>query len=170
MTADEFCNPSNTAMLVAMANQVIIDESPVCYDLIASRIKDACGITKNTPKIKERIDYLIRATRIKPAPDGKTLFYWRPGTDPMAYDFYRFGEGELLRDAGDVHSCEAACAMLEAIREEFGMPEESAYVAGAHKLGYMRMTPAVKALMERGMTILQDENAVTLNNNGMLEA
>ena len=170
MTADEFCDPRNTSMLTAMANQVIIDESPVSYDLIASRIKEACGITKITPKIKERINYLIRSTRIKPAPDGNVIFFWKPGSDPMAYDFYRTGTGDLLRDPSDVHPCEAACAMLEAIREEFGMPEESAYVAGAHKLGYTRMVPSVKELMERGMMILQNENAVTLNINGMLEA
>jgi len=170
MTADEFCDPRNTPMLVAMVNQVIIDESPVSYDLIASRLKEACGIAKNTPKIKERVDYLIRSTRIKPAPDGNVLFYWKPGADPMAYDFYRTGAEDLLREPSDVHPCEAACAMIEAIREEFGMPLESAYVAGAHKLGFTRMTPSVKDLMERGMFILQNENAITLNNNGMLEA
>ena len=168
MTADDFVSPANTSMLVAMANQVIIEESPVSYDLISERLKAACGITKSTPKIKDRIDYLIRATRIKPAPDGSIVFFWKPGDDPMAYDFYRTPAGEEVRDPSDVHSCEAACAMLEAITEQFGMPEESAYAAGARKLGFQRMTPSVKALMERGMTILQDENAVTLNNNGML--
>ena len=42
-------------------------------------------------------------------------------------------------------------------------------VAGARKLGIARMTPAAKDLMERGMDILKNENAVTLDSNGMLQ-
>ena len=169
MTVEEFCDPLNTPQLTAMANQVIIDESPVSYSVIASRLLEACGITKNTAKIKERVDYLIRATRRKPAPEGSVVFFWKPGSDPMAYDFYRFASPEDVRSPEDIHPSEAACAMLEAIEEQYGMPEESAFVAGAHKLGLTRMTPAVRELMDRGMTILKDENAVTLDDHGMLQ-
>ncbi|SCW26335.1 Protein of unknown function [Ruminococcaceae bacterium YRB3002] len=170
MTVEEFCNPLKTPILVAMANQVIIDESPVSINTISQRILEACGITKSTPKIKERVDYLVRATRIKPAPDGTTLFFWKPGSDPMAYDMYRCSEDLDVRAPEDIHSSEAACAMLEAITEQYGIPPAEACAAGARKLGLTRMTPAVKELMESGLTILQDENAVTLNSRGMLES
>ena len=170
MTVEEFCSPRNTAHLTAMANQVIIDESPVSYALIGKRILEACGITKNSAKVKERIDYLIRATRVKPAPEGAVLFFWKSGSDPMAYDFYRIPSGGDVRDAEDIHPAEAACAMLEAIKEQYGMPEEAALAAGSRKLGLVRMTPAVRELMSRGMTILKDENAVTLDEHGMLQA
>ena len=170
MTVEEFTNPRNTAMLTAMANQVIIDESPVSFNTISRRILAAVGITKTSPKIKERVEYLVKATRIKPAPDGSTLFFWKPGDDPMSIDMYRVTEDPDIRGAEDVHSSEAACAILEAIREQYGIPPEGAVVAGAKKLGFARMTPAVKTLMDNGLAILQDENAVTLNSRGMLEA
>ncbi|MBP5261206.1 MAG: DUF3320 domain-containing protein [Clostridiales bacterium] len=170
MSAEDFCDPRNTAELTAMANQVIIEESPVSYATISRRLLEACGITKNTAKIKDRVDYLIRATRRKPAPDGSVLFFWKPGSDPMAYDMYRYPAGEDVRDPEDIHSSEAACAMLEAIAEQYGMPEDSAFAAGARKLGLARMTPSVRELMDKGMTILKDENAVTKDDHGMLQA
>ena len=172
MTEDEFFNKSTqaTSFLIAMANEVIIKESPVSFNTIGIRIREACGITKGGAKVNERIDYIIRATRVKPAPEGGTLFFWRKGDDPMAYDFYRYpADPEDVRQPQDIHPAEAACAMLEAIVAEYGMPLESAYVAGARKLGLTRMTPAVKELMEHGMDILQNENAVTKDSSGMLQ-
>jgi len=169
MSVEEFCDPHQTAQLTAMANQVIIDESPVSYSLIGKRIMESCGITKNSAKVKERVDYIIRATRVKPAPDGSTVFFWKSGSDPMAYDFYRYPSDDYVREPDEVHSSEAACAMLEAIAEQYGMPEESAFAAGARKLGFARMTPSVRELMEKGMDILKDENAVTLDEHGMLQ-
>ena len=172
MTEEEFFNKSTQAtnLLIAMANEVIIKESPVSYNTIANRIKEACGITKGGAKVNDRIDYVVRATRVKPAPDGGTLFFWRSGDNPLAFDFYRFPTTpEDVRQPQDIHPAEAACAMLEAIVDEYGMPVESAYVAGARKLGLTRMTPAVKDLMERGFDILQNENAVTKDSSGMLQ-
>ncbi|MBR2524283.1 MAG: DUF3320 domain-containing protein [Clostridiales bacterium] len=172
MSTDEFLNKSTqaTKYLTALASEVILKESPVSFNTISARIMDACGITKSNPKIRERIDYVIRATRIKPAPDGKNVFFWKPGDDPMSYDFYRLPDEGGVRDPDDIHSGEAACAIREALIEQYGMPEEEALIAGARKLGLMRMTPAVKELMTNGMTILHDDNVVTLNGNGMLTA
>ena len=171
MTEEEFLNKSTqaTAYLVAMANKVILEESPVSANTIGIRIMEACGIAKANQKIRERLDYIIRATRVKPAPEGGTLFFWKSGDDPMAYDFYRTSPEDEVRDPEDIHPSEAACAILEAIREQFGIPHDAALVAGAHKLGLKRMTPAVKTLMGRAMEILENENAVTLDSNGMLQ-
>ena len=171
MTEEEFCNKSTqaTKYLVAMANKVIMEESPVSYNTIGKRLMEACGITGSNQKIKERIDYVIRATRVKPAPEGGTLFFWKSGDNPMAYDFFRLSPEGDVRDPADIHPSEAACATLEAIREQFGIPRDAALVAGAHKLGLTRMTPAAKTLMETAMEILENENAVTLDNNGMLQ-
>lgn len=171
MSVDEFLNKStqSTNFLVAMANEVILKESPVSMNTIGLRIMEACGIDKPNQKIRERIDYVIRATRIKPVPDGNIIFFWKSGDDPLAYDFYRKPIADYVRDPEDIHSGEAACAILEAIREQFGIPEAESMVAGARKLGIARMTPAAKDLMERGMDILKNENAVTLDSNGMLQ-
>ena len=171
MTEEEFLNKSTqaTAYLVAMANKVILEESPVSANTIGIRIMEACGIAKANQKIRERIDYVVRATRVKPAPEGGTLFFWKSGDDPMAYDFYRVSPEGEVRSPEDIHPSEAACAMLEAIKEQYGIPRDAALVAGAHKLGLTRMTPSAKTLMETGMEILENENAVTLDNNGMLQ-
>ena len=167
---EEFCDdPFRTKMLAAMIKQIVDYESPISYDLVFARIKDSCGITKDSPKIRERIKYLMDYNKIKPVPSGNKVFFWKIGDNPMAYDFYRVSPEGEVRSPEDIHPSEAACAMLEAIKEQFGIPRDAALVAGAHKLGLTRMTPAAKTLMETAMEILENENAVTLDNNGMLQ-
>ena len=171
MSADEFLNKStqSTNYLIAMANEVILKESPVSVNTIGARILEACAIEKPNKAILERINYISESTRIKPVEDGGTAFYFKRGEAPESLSFYRRPAGDYVRKAEDIYSGEAAFAILDAIREQFGIPEAESLVAGARKLGITRMTPAAKDLMERGMAILKNENAVTLDSNGMLQ-
>ena len=148
-TASELNDPLNTSYLASVVEQIVAAEAPISLSLLTSRLASLCGISRVTPKIRERVQYLCDLKKIKSYPEGENVFFW--GTlSPDTYTDYRRHDDSCKRDASDISCVEASNAILDALTVQYGMPKEDSLAEGAKLLGFKRMTEPVKALMISG--------------------
>ena len=149
MTAAEFCDPLNTKTLQANVLAIVEKEAPISGDVLAKELIAAAGITKMTPKLRARCDYLVKSVKLQyttqkidPASeeDDEVIFLWNEGAEiGKVMDFYRTpAEGTKARKAVDIPVQEAACAARYLALSQYGMPYENLITETAKALGLSR--------------------------------
>ena len=114
---------------------------------LVDRLCKACGITRKTPVIVERCDYLVKNARLyktaqnlsaHPTPDTKKIFLWHyEGEEDGIPEHYRVpSEGDKPRDAQDITFQEAARCAIYVCKTQFGMPREDLIRQTSHALGF----------------------------------
>ena len=147
MTSAEFRDARNTPMLTEAVRQIVEIEAPISFDVLVDRLCKACGITRKTPVIVERCDYLVKNARIyktaqnlsaHPTPDTKKIFLWHyEGEEDGIPEHYRVpAEGDKPRDAQDITFQEAARCAIYVCKTQFGMPREDLIRQTSHALGF----------------------------------
>ncbi|MCR4702958.1 MAG: DUF3320 domain-containing protein [Saccharofermentans sp.] len=154
MTAAEFCDARNTKYLQENVMKIVDQESPVSSDVLAKKLITLAGISKMTPKLRDRCAYLIKSIeksarlqytnqKLDPASDeddSEVIFLWKDGIQiGKVMDYYRVPvSGEKARRAADIPVQEAACAADYLARSQYGMPYESLIVETCKALGLSR--------------------------------
>ena len=153
MTVSEFCDARNTKALQDMVVAIVDQESPISSEVLAKELTTIAGISKLSPKLRDRCDYLVKSIEksvklhytnqvLDPAADEPTevIFLWKDGTEMgKVMDYYRVpAEGEKARKATDIPVQEAACAANYLARTQYGMPYESLIVETCKALGLTR--------------------------------
>ncbi len=154
MTSSEFCDARNTKSLQDQVIAIVEQESPVSSDVLAKELITMAGISKMTPKLRERCAYLVRSIEksvklqytsqkldlASDDDDSEVIFLWKDGTEiGKVMDFYRVpAEGEKPRKAADIPVQEAACAARYLAVSQYGMPYESLITETCKALGFSR--------------------------------
>ena len=154
MSAAEFCDPMNTKYLQSSVVAIVDQESPVSSDVLAKELISLAGLTKMTPKLRDRCSYLVKSIekssglryttqRLDPAAedeDAEVIFLWKEGTEiGKVMDFFRVpAEGEKPRKASDIPVQEAACAAHYLAKSQYGMPYGNLIVETCKALGFTR--------------------------------
>ena len=149
MTAADFCDPLNTKALQANVLAIVEKEAPISGDVLAKELIATAGITKMTPKLRARCEYLVKSVKLQyttqkidPASeeDDEVIFLWNEGAEiGKVMDFYRTpAEGTKARKAVDIPVQEAACAARYLAVSQYGMPYENLITETAKSLGLSR--------------------------------
>ncbi|MCR5327507.1 MAG: DUF3320 domain-containing protein [Saccharofermentans sp.] len=149
MTAADFCDPMNTKTLQANVLAIVEKEAPISGDVLAKELIATAGITKMTPKLRARCEYLVKSVKLRyttqkldPASeeDDEVIFLWNEGAEiGKVMDFYRTpAEGTKARKAVDIPVQEAACAARYLAASQYGMPYENLITETAKSLGLSR--------------------------------
>lgn len=163
MTSAEFRDARNTPMLTEAVRQIVEIEAPISFDVLIDRLCKDCGITRKTPVIVERCDYLVKNARIyktaqnlsaHPTPDTKKIFLWHyEGEEDGIPEHYRVpAEGDKPRDAQDITFQEAARCAIYVCKTQFGMPREDLIRQTSHALGFKNSGGWVGNLSEAAVT------------------
>ena len=155
MTAAEFCDARNTKYLQESVVAIVERESPVSSDQLAKELIVSAGISKMTPKLRDRCAYLVKsieknaklqytAQKLDLASeddDSEVIFLWKDCTEiGKVMDYYRVpAQGEKPRKAADIPVQEAACAANYLAKSQYGMPYESLIVETCKALGLSRV-------------------------------
>jgi hypothetical protein len=154
MTAAEFCDPLNTKNLQAGVIAIVDQESPISSEALAKELIASAGISKMTPKLRDRCSYLVKSIEksvnlryttqkldLSSEEDDEVIFLWKDGSEiGKVMEFYRRpADGEKARKATDIPVQEAACAANYLARSQYGMPYESLIVETAKALGLTRV-------------------------------
>ncbi|MBR3341905.1 MAG: DUF3320 domain-containing protein [Clostridiales bacterium] len=153
MTAGEFCDALNTKSLQASVMAIVDQESPVSSDALARELITLAGISKMTPKLRDRCSYLIKSIEksvnlhyttqkldLASEEDDEVIFLWKDGFEiGRVMDYYRVpSDGTKPRKAADIPVQEAACAANYLARSQYGMPYDSLIVETAKTMGLSR--------------------------------
>lgn len=154
MNSSEFCDARNTKSLQDQVIAIVEQESPVSSDVLAKELITMAGISKMTPKLRERCSYLVRSIEksaklqytsqkldlASDDDDSEVIFLWKEGTEiGRVMDYYRVpAEGEKPRKAADIPVQEAACAARYLAVSQYGMPYESLIFETCKALGFSR--------------------------------
>ena len=143
MTTEAFCKEGSDTTVKLLAEDVlkiVETEAPVSFDLVVKRLCEACGITKVTPKILSRAEYIVRYAKVccpEPAnPEGKKFIYRSQSDIGVVKDTYRTG-GD--RDTADIAVEELAAAAISITLDQYGMPEEDLVKEVATAFGCKRV-------------------------------
>lgn len=147
MSSSEFRNALNTPMLAQAVREIVEAEAPISFDVLVDRLCEACGITRKSPQIVERCDYLVKYCKIHrtaqnlsehPTPDTRKIFLWHyEGEEDGIPEHYRVpAEGDKPRDAQDITFQEAARCAIYVCKTQFGMPREDLIKQTSHALGF----------------------------------
>ena len=154
MTSSEFCDPMNTRILQESVMAIVDQEAPLSADVLSRELIALAGISKVTPKLRERCSYLIKSIEKSVKlhytsqkldlesddDDSEVIFLWKDGTEiGKVMDFYRVpAEGGKPRKAPDIPVQEAACAARYLAESQYGMPYESLITETCKALGFAR--------------------------------
>ena len=147
MTSEEFRDARNTQMLSQAVLEIVEAEAPISFDVLTDRLCAACGITRKSPQIIERCEYLVKYSKIhqtaqnlalNPTPETKKVFLWRHEgeEDGLTEHFRKPAEGDKPRDAQDITLQEAARAAVYVAKTQYGMPREDLVKQTAYALGF----------------------------------
>ena len=147
MTSEEFRDARNTSMLAQAVVEIVEAEAPLSFDVLVDRMCTACGITRKSPQIIERCEYLVKYSKIhqtaqnlalNPTPETKKIFLWRFAgeEDGLTEHFRQPAEGDKPRDAQDITLQEAARAAVYVAKTQYGMPREDLVKQTAYALGF----------------------------------
>ena len=178
MTSSEFCDARNTKSLQDQVIAIVEQESPVSSDVLAKELITMAGISKMTPKLRERCAYLVRSIEksvklqytsqkldlASDDDDSEVIFLWKDGTEiGKVMDFYRVpAEGEKPRKAADIPVQEAACAARYLAVSQYGMPYEGFSRAPEDSDNYKLGKRAVDYCIRQELLVLDDDGFVKM--------
>ena len=98
---------------------------------------------------------------------GEQTFYWRSAREIVQYNRFRIsGAGGERREAKEIPVQEAANAICLILESQVGLRQEDLIREGARWMGYIRVSPAVTALMEGAIAWAQERGRITRAPNG----
>ena len=172
LTPAQFADEMNISELTKAARQIIAAEAPLTTELFAQRLCDACGITRKTAAVKNRVDYILKALKntvtlqnitLCRASENDRQFIWKEPQDAWhIMSYYRVpGEGMKVRKADDIPVEEAACAAIAVCRAQFGMPRDALVTETGRALGFSVVAPMVKLLCEQAIDLAIERGQLT---------
>ena len=177
MSAVTFCDPLYTKALTELAPRIAQAESPVSFDTVTSEMLELVGITKTTPTLKARCEYLIKKTRLPYTVqslngDDECRFLWiDQASSNEIYPFYRVpNAGEKPRKAGDIPVQEAARAVIDTAEAQYGLPKESLITETAKVLGFARAASNTDCykLCDKAVGFAFEKGALKIDDNGFI--
>ena len=186
MTAADFCDAFKTKYLQECVVAIVDQESPVSSDVLAKELISLAGISKMTPKLRERCSYLVRSIEksvklhyttqrldlSSEDDDSEVIFLWKDGTElGKVMDYYRVpAAGDKPRKAQDIPVQEAACAANYLAVSQYGMPYTNLITETGKALGFTRVPEdsdnyklgkrAVDYCIRQGLLMLDDDGFV----------
>ena len=159
MDESEFCRMENSHIkkLYKAIQDIVAEESPISFEMLAIRLINIAGLTTLTPTLRSRCNELINnvqntvqitSQRLDPDSDEKEkIFIWTEDADAdCVLNYYRVPpEGEKPRKASDIAIQEAACAANYIARSQFGMLQDRLIVETGKALGYSRVSKDTEA-------------------------
>ncbi|QFU33182.1 DUF3320 domain-containing protein [Brevundimonas sp. Bb-A] len=157
-----------TGVLTQLAEQVVALESPVHFDEIVARIRDAWGAARAGGRIRDAvrraIDVSISQGRVL-EDDG---FFSHPGADIVVRD--RSGAASpTLRKPEMFPPAEIEAALVSIVSRNFGATEDQAVQAVARAFGVKSTSAQLKDLI---LDVLEDglEKGVLLRRDSLIDA
>ncbi len=172
LTAAQFADEMNISELTKATKQIIATEAPLTTDVLTQRLCDACGITRKTPAVKDRVEYILKLLKndvtiqnitLNKAVDYDRKFIWKaPGEAWRIMTYYRVPEeGTKVRKAEEIPVEEASCAAIAVCRAQFGMPREALVTETGKALGFTVVAPTVKLLCEQAIDLAIEQDQLT---------
>lgn len=151
-----------------MIAQVVEMEAPVCHGVLVQRLREALGLAGKIKKEREVEDYLCQCIffqqlattmasgeQVPPGSritDGDERFYWRNENEPEGYTHYREAAN---RTPSQIAPREAANAIPRLLADQGTLLEEDLPKALANAFGFPRVTPSLRTLAQRALSIAQ---------------
>ena len=172
LTAAQFADAQNISLLTDAVRKVINTEAPISTELLLQRLCDACGNTRKTAAVKDRVDYILKSLKYNVTLQNNTLnkdpkcdrhFIWKePGEAWRVMETYRVSEeGTPPRKADEIPVEEAACAVVTVCRAQYGLPREALLTEAGRALGFTVVSPAVKNLCEQAADLAINAGLLT---------
>jgi hypothetical protein len=172
LTAAQFADAQNISLLTDAVRKVINTEAPISTELLQQRLCDACGNTRKTAAVKDRVDYILKSLKYNVTLQNNTLnkdpkcdrhFIWKePGEAWRVMETYRVPEeGTPPRKADEIPVEEAACAVVTVCRAQYGLPREALLTEAGRALGFTVVSPAVKNLCEQAADLAINAGLLT---------
>ena len=169
LTAEEFLEPGNRALVQTKIADVIRTEAPVSIPLLTRRVIQSCGITRAGSRIQAHLDSILRSMNLNLTQQQELTFCWRREQVPETYLTYRVSEtGDSRRDARDIPVQEAANAVCAVLQEQISMSTEDLIRETACQLGYTRLGSNVTAAMQQAIDYTRAAGFITTGPNGLM--
>ena len=138
----EFYLPSADASIQKVIEAVVRQEGPVHLDVLSKRVAAHWGITRLGQNIRDRVEKLIRAARVKRVHHDGAVFLWQLDCDPEQYRMFRIPglNDEDRRSIDQIAPEEIIAAAMHVLERQISLPEmdlirETALLFGFQKSG-----------------------------------
>jgi hypothetical protein len=128
--------------------QVVEVESPVHFDEVVRRIRDAAGLAKAGDPIREAIQRGVQYVARQEVIVAQEQFLWRNPIHPPSIR-NRSALPSYLKKLELVHPEEIKAALKKVIEEAFGISSGEAIAASTRLLGFERVTESMRQQTEK---------------------
>jgi very-short-patch-repair endonuclease len=148
----DFFAPKSALRLREQIQAVLNQEAPLHEDLLARRILDAWGLSKLTPRVRQRIEEQTGEL----AKRGMVLiqgeFLWSSTRGPSQYTGFRGAHAE--REAAQLPPEEVANAAESVLSQSLSLGREDLLRETGRLFGIQRLTRTVLPVLEAGLELL----------------
>ena len=152
LNAEQLLLPEHQKIVRECLSRILECEAPIREGLLLRRAAQAFGLSRAGSRIAEHLHQTLVFMDVKSTRQDEDIFYWLADQTPETYrGFRQSGEDACRRDARDIPVQEAANAVREVLRSQLALPREDLVREAARLLGYTRLGPALRTLLERGI-------------------
>jgi hypothetical protein len=148
----DFFTPMSAQRLREQIQAVLNQEAPLHEDLLARRILDAWGLSKLTPRVRQRIDEQTGELAKRGIVLIQGEFLWSSTCSPSQYTGFRGAHAE--REAAQLPPEEVANAAESVLSQALSLGREDLLRETGRLIGIQRLTRSVLPVLEAGLELL----------------
>jgi hypothetical protein len=163
--ADYFASYESTFIIKRQIAAVLEAEAPVSREVLCKRVLEAWGISRMGARISRRFDELFSALRVKSTSIENTVFYWRPGVEPLSYDDFRVpsSDEKSRRGLEQIPPEEIASAVKYILNQQIGLLMEDLDREISRIFGFARCTESMQKSIRAGVDIAIKKKWATID-------
>jgi very-short-patch-repair endonuclease len=154
-------------VLSMLAEQVVVTESPVHFEEIVARLRDAWGLKRSGSRITDAVERALAVGLAKRRVEKEGKFYSIPGAMPVVRD--RSGvKSATLRKPETLPPAEIKVSVVNLISENFGATVDQVVAACGRNLGFKAVSAQLRDLITGIVDDLVRED-VLVQKDGMVD-
>lgn len=167
--AERFRNGSAARLAASDVKAVVVVESPVHIERVASIISDAWGVERMSPRAREAFDDAIERAVESGEIRRDGAFLWvlpETGSGVQCFRVPTQG-GQGLRPIDHVHPAEIAVAARAVLERQFSMPIQALCAEIGRLFGMQRTGAKVEAALRRGVELLARQGGCRIDGDAV---